>query len=326
VVEAIGWTPLVRLDRFAAKRALPSSCGLLAKCDYLNPGHSKKDRIARQIIEDAEREGKLRPHSGQSVIELTSGNTGTGLAIVCGVRGYHFIAVMSAGNSKERAQMMRALGAEVVLVPQAPNSRPGQVTGADIELVEQATQKLALERNAFRADQFNNRGNFRAHYLHTGPELWEQAAHQIHAFVDFVGSAGTFAGVAQFLKEQNKEILCYVVEPEKAAILATNQVQDSNHRIQGGGYSMDGKSLPLLNKNFIDGYLKVSDEEVIETGRLLARTEGIFAGFSAAANLCAAEKLIKNKYERLHNKNVVFMMSDSGMKYLSTDLWECERK
>ena len=150
-VEAIGETPLVELSRIT--KGLGGR--LLAKLEYLNPGHSKKDRIARQIVEDAEADGSLRP--GQTVVELTSGNTGTGLAIVCGVKHYRFVAVMSKGNSPERARMMRALGAEVVLVDQLPDSQPGQVSGGDLELVEQAAQRIARERGAFRADQSRHR-------------------------------------------------------------------------------------------------------------------------------------------------------------------------
>src|SRR5512135_1680163 len=148
-VEAIGETPLVELAR------ITKGMGgrLLAKLEYLSPGLSKKDRIARQIIEDAEADGSLR--HGQTVVELTSGNTGTGLAIVCAVKGYPFVAVMSRGNSPERARMMAALGAEVVLVDQALGSVPGQVSGIDLALVEEETQRLVRERGAFRADQFH---------------------------------------------------------------------------------------------------------------------------------------------------------------------------
>ncbi len=168
-IEAIGDTPLVALSRLT--KGLDGQ--ILAKLDYLNPGFSKKDRIARQIIEDAEAEGRLKP--GQTVVELTSGNTGTGLAIVCGIKGYPFVAVMSKGNSMERARMMSALGAEVVLVDQLPDSKPGQVSGGDLELVEREAQRIVAERNAFRADQFRLAGNFRAHYLHTGPEFIQQS-------------------------------------------------------------------------------------------------------------------------------------------------------
>src|SRR5580698_2776517 len=152
-IETIGATPLVELSRFT--RGM--SGRLLVKLEFLNPGGSKKDRIARQIIEDAEMDGTLQP--GQPVVELTSGNTGTGLAIVCGVKGYPFVAVMSKGNSVERARMMRALGAEVVLVDQARGSQPGQVSGGDLERVEQEARRIVLERKAFRADQFHLLGN-----------------------------------------------------------------------------------------------------------------------------------------------------------------------
>ncbi|MDI3522722.1 MAG: cysteine synthase, partial [Bacillota bacterium] len=152
VVEAIGETPLVDLERLVRAHGLTGH--IYAKLEYLNPGYSKKDRIALQIIEEAERSGALKP--GQTVVELTSGNTGTGLAIVCAVKGYKFVAVMSKGNSPERARMMRALGAEVVLVDQAPGSPAGQVSGEDLALVEQETERIVQERGAFRADQFNN--------------------------------------------------------------------------------------------------------------------------------------------------------------------------
>src|SRR5574341_2698330 len=153
-IEAIGDTPLVELARLT--RGLDGR--VLAKLEYLNPGFSKKDRVARQIIEDAEDQGLLRP--GQTVVELTSGNTGTGLAIVCGIKGYPFVAVMSKGNSPERARMMSALGAEVVLVDQMPGSKPGQVSGRDLQRVEEETQRIVAERHAFRADQFRLQGNF----------------------------------------------------------------------------------------------------------------------------------------------------------------------
>ncbi len=294
-VEAIGETPLVELSRLT--RGL--SGRLLAKLEYLNPGHSKKDRIARQIIEDAEADGSLRP--GQTVVELTSGNTGTGLAIVCGVKGYPFVAVMSKGNSAERARMMRALGAEVVLVDQLPDSQPGQVSGGDLELVEQVAQQVVGERRAFRADQFRHRGNFRAHYLHTGPEILRQSGGRIDAFCDFAGTGGAFAGCAAAFKEYNPAIECFMVEPAAP-----------RHCIQGGGYSMPG--LPLVNRDHVDGRIAIGDEEAILAARRLAREEGIFAGFSSGANIAAALKL-------LDGRTVVTLVNDSGMKYLSTSLW-----
>ncbi len=309
-IEAIGNTPLVDLSRFT--RNLDGR--ILAKLEYLNPGFSKKDRIARQIIEDAEAGGELKP--GQTVVELTSGNTGTGLAIVCGVRGYPFVAVMSRGNSMERARMMRALGAEVVLVDQLPGSTPGQVSGGDLDQVELEAQRITAERGAFRADQFQRPGNFRAHYLHTGPEILAQTGGQFHAFCDFAGTAGSFAGCAAAFKEYRPEIRCYLVEPEGAAVLAGRPPVNPNHKIQGGGYSR--ADLPLVNRAHVDGYLRVSDEEAIRVARRLACTEGIFAGFSSGANVAAAEQLLKGE---LKGSTIVALLNDSGLKYLSTDLW-----
>jgi cysteine synthase A len=294
VVEAIGATPLVELARLSKG----TGGRVLAKLEYLNPGASKKDRIARQIIEDAEIDGSLRP--GQTVVELTSGNTGAGLAIVCAVKGHPFVAVMSRGNSAERARMMRALGAEVVLVDQVPESQAGQVSGADLALVEEAAQRIARERGAFRVDQFGHRGNFRAHYLHTGPEIWEQCGGEFDAFCDFAGTGGTFAGCAAAFKERNPSVQCFLVEPDRA-----------NHRIQGGGYGME---LPLLNREHVDGCITVSDEEAAQCARRLAREEGIFAGFSSGANVAAALRLAPGR-------TVVTIINDSGLKYLSTDLW-----
>ena len=208
VVEAIGATPLVELGRLRARLGLDGR--ILAKLDYLQPGFSKKDRAARRIVEDARASGELAP--GQTVVELTSGNMGTGLAIVCAVHGHPFVAVMSEGNSVERRRMMQALGAEVVLVPQAPGGRAGEVSGADLALVEEAAQRLTRERGAFRADQFARSGNPDAHMDGTGPEIREQSGGTVTAFCDFVGSGGTLAGCARFLARRG--VRCWAVEPD----------------------------------------------------------------------------------------------------------------
>lgn len=311
VLDAIGFTPLLELSRLT--KDLDGI--ILAKLEYLNPGFSKKDRIALQIIEDAEKDGSLNP--GQTVVELTSGNTGTGLAIVCGIKKYPFVAVMSKGNSIERARMMSALGAEVVLVGQLPGSKPGQVSGGDLELVENETRRIVSERKAFRADQFRLSGNFRAHYLHTGPEFIAQSKGKIDVFCDFAGTGGSFAGCAAAFKEFNPSIKCYLIEPERAAVLSGEPADFPNHRIQGGGYSR--KDLPLLQPDKIDGFLKVSDTEAIQTARRLAREEGLFAGFSSGANVAAALRLLQTKHK---GKTIAVILCDSGLKYLSTDLWE----
>jgi cysteine synthase A len=312
VIEAIGRTPLVRLDRLI--RAVGAEGTILAKLDHLNPGFSKKDRAARGIIEEAEQEGTLRP--GQTVVELTSGNMGTGLAIVCAIKGYPFVAVMSKGNSEERARMMRALGAEVVLVEQLPGSVPGQVSGADLALVDATARRIEAERGAFRADQFHRDGNWLAHYRTTGAELWDESDGAIGAFADFIGSAGTYAGVAKALKERNPRVRCYVVEPAGAAAAAGETLTRPDHPIQGGGYAM--ADLQFLRGVPVDGYLQVTGEEARNMARLLARTEGIFGGFSAGANVAAAVQLLGAE---LKGGTVAVIICDSGLKYLSTDLW-----
>ncbi|MBA2672530.1 cysteine synthase family protein [Ramlibacter sp.] len=313
VVEAIGNTPLVRLDRLTRAHGVEGT--ILAKLDYLNPGFSKKDRAALGVIEEAERSGDLRP--GQAVVELTSGNMGTGLAIVCGIRGYPFVAVMSKGNSEERARMMRALGAEVVLVPQARGSVVGQVSGEDLALVEQAAQRITAERGAFRADQFQRDGNWLAHYRGTGPELWDATQGQIDGFADFLGSGGTYAGVTKALKERNPAIRCFVVEPAGAAVVAGQEVTQAGHPIQGGGYAM--ADLRFLQGVPVDGFLQVSGDAARRMARELAAREGIFGGFSAGANVAAALRLLQGE---MRGKTLAVVICDSGLKYLSTDLWD----
>jgi cysteine synthase A len=311
-----GKTPLVELSRLTKHHGVEGR--ILAKLEYLNPGFSKKDRIAKQIIHEALESGELKP--GQTVVELTSGNTGTGLAIVCGVLGHPFVAVISAGNSMERAKMMSALGAQVVLVNQAPGSTPGQVTGEDLALVEERTKELVVERDAFRADQFRRMGNARAHFQNTAPEIWEASSGTVTSFVDFVGTGGSFGGCASFFRPFG--VQCYVVEPVGAAVLAGEEVRRPDHRVQGGGYAMT--DLPMLTSttgdgsSLIDGYLQITDEQAISIARDLAKYEGIFAGFSAGANCAAALELLK----RNPGGTVAILICDSGLKYLSTDLWE----
>lgn len=310
VTEAIGCTPLVELSRVT--RGLGGS--VLAKLEYLNPGASKKDRAALSIIEEAEASGSLQP--GQTVLELTSGNMGTGLAIVCAVRGYPFVAVMSRGNSPERARMMRALGAEVVLVDQCEDSIPGEVSGADLERVDTEAQRLAAERRAFRADQFHHDGNRRSHYDGTGPEIWAQSGGRVTAFCDFVGSGGTFGGCTRFFRERDPAIRCFVVEPRGAAALGGETVSEPRHPIQGGGYALP--ELTQMSGCSPDGYLTVDSDEAIACARRLAAEEGIFAGFSSGANLAAALQLLRGP---LPDATVAIVMCDSGLKYLSTELW-----
>lgn len=320
ILDLIGHTPLLELNRIV--RLLGLDGRLLVKCETNNPGLSKKDRVALAMVEAARRDGRLK--DGQTVVEMTSGNTGTGLALVCAALGHPFVAVMSRGNTPERAVHMHALGAEVVLVDQLPHSIPGQVTGDDLKEVERAAERITAERRAFRASQFTNAANVLAHETTTGPELWAQSGGSIDAFVDCPGTAGSFAGVSKFLKSRDPAIRCYVVEPAGAKVLAERGeecqcVDTAGHKIQGAGYARTDDDLPLFDRTLADGYLTVTDAQAVEAARLLARTEGLLAGFSTGAHLAAAIELL-----RTHEKDrtIAFLACDSGLKYLSTDLYE----
>jgi cysteine synthase len=237
---------------------------------------------------------------------------------VCGQMRHPFVAVMSRGNSVERAKMMKAFGAEVVLVDQAPGSQPGQVSGADLALVEQATQQIVVQRQAFRADQFLLPSCVTAHARTTGPELWRQSGESLTAFCDFVGTGSTYAGTMQALRQfSHNTVKGYIVEPD------TNPSHQNEHQhqhpIQGGGYMM--KDLHFLKNDVahVDGYVAVTGDEARSTARLLAKHEGIFAGFSAGANVAAALQLLEGPEA---GGTISVIICDSGLKYLSTALWE----
>ncbi len=307
VLETIGGTPLVALDRLAA-----GLTGRVAiKVEATNPGGSIKDRAALRCIEEAEADGRLRP--GGVVVELTSGNMGAGLAVVCAVRGYRFVAVMSVGNSRERVQMLQALGAEVELVPQVPGGVPGQVSGDDLALVEIRTQELVRERGAFRPDQFRNPAAVRGHERTTGPEIWAQTGGAVTHFCAIVGTGGTFLGVARALKAQNPAVRCFAVEPEGSPVLAGGAVTNPRHKLQGAGYAAVP---PLWDAALCDGTIRIGDEAT-NAARALASREGIFAGFSAGANVAAALRLAR---DAAPGSLIVTVACDTGLKYLSTDL------
>lgn len=311
VLEAIGNTPLVDLERLVKHWKLEGR--ILAKLDQLNPSASKKDRIALGMIRDAERKGLLKP--GQTVIEETSGNTGNGLALVCSVLGYPFIAVMSKGNSIERVRICQAFGAKVVRVDQAPGSKPGEVSAADLDLVMQETDRLTKELGAFCVGQFHNADNAKAQEI-TGDEMWEQADGKIDAIADFVGTGGGFTGIATAMRRHNPNVHCYLVEPANAPYYSGKKPKgDAGHRIQGGGYA---REVPFLDRSLITDCVDVTDDEAIEGARLLSSIEGIFCGFSAGAHAAAARKLLEGPEK---GKTVAIVICDSGLKYLSTDLY-----
>ena len=190
------------------------------------------------------------------------------------------------------------------------------MSGADLARVEEKTREIVVERGAYRADQFGLDGNRRAHYRHTAPEIWRQSG-GIDAFCDFIGSGGSFAGCAGYFKERDPAIQCYIVEPEGAAAYAGEPIWRSNHKIQGGGYAMN--ELPLIDRDLVDGCLRVRDEEAARMSRLLASEQGLFAGYSSGANLAAALQLLREAHR---GQRVAILLPDSGLKYLSTDLWD----
>ena len=312
VLDLIGNTPMLELHQIV--KSLQLDGRIIAKLELNNPGGSKKDRVALSMVRVAIENGKLAP--GQPVVEVTSGNTGTGLAIVCRAMGHPFYAVMSAGNTRERAQMMRALGAEVVLVQQAQGSSPGQVTGQDMKLVKQTAADLVKKLDAFFVDQFENPANPLAHELITSEEIWQQTGGDFDAMVGFVGSGGALGGLARGLRKKKPHLRVYVVEPAAASSLASGCCSDAGHAIQGGGYGRE--KLSLMEGVQIDDHLICSDSDAAACARMLALQEGILAGYSTGAQLHSAIQLLRDK-ER--GNTVLMMVCDTGMKYLSTGLY-----
>ena len=302
-LSLIGKTPLIDLSRIH-----PGPGKIWAKAEFIQPGGSIKDRAALQIIKDAYANGRLV--TGQPVVEMTSGNMGSGLAVVCNVYGNTFTAVMSAGNSTARARMLESLGARVELVPQIDGA-PGQVTGNDIDAATQKAIELAEETGAFYVDQFNNPSSVTAHFQGTGPELWEDLQNDLHAFVAGVGSGGTYVGTAGFIKKCNPQIICAPVEPAGAQILAGKPITDPRHNMQGIGYGM---RIPHWNPDIVDTYLAVTSAEAEKYRNLLAEREGLYVGYSSAANVCAAIKLIESGLAG-SMPNVATVLCDTGLKY-----------
>lgn len=295
-------TPLIELRKIYKGKGK-----LFAKMEHIQPGGSVKDRAALQIIKDAYSDGRLVKK--QAVIEQTSGNMGAGLAVVCLAFDNPFTAVMSIGNSPERVKILKALGAEVIFIPQA-DGEPGKVTGADILKAQLEAIAIAKKNNAFYVDQFNNPSSVKAHYLNTGPELLSALNNKLNAFVAIVGSGGTFIGTSGFLKEKSRSINCIAVEPENSAIIKTGIIRDSKHIIQGTGY---GLVPPQWDSSVVDDIITVSDEEAYLTKELLGKKEGLFVGYSSGANVAAAMKHL----EQVNRNNycVATILCDTGFKY-----------
>ena len=298
ITDTIGRTPIVRIQRLA-----PANVTMYVKVEYFNPGGSVKDRLARGIIEDAERRGTLKP--GQTVVEATSGNTGIALAMVCAARGYPFVAVMADSFSVERRQVMRAFGAKVILTPAAERG-----TG----MVRKAAE-LAEKNGWFLARQFENEANPAYHRQTTGPEILQDfAGARLDYFVTGWGTGGTLTGAGQVLKLARPDIKVVVCEPEVAQLLGGAEFK--SHKIQG--WTPD--FIPgVLDRKIADERIAVTDGEAIETARALAHKEGLFVGISSGATFAAARKVADKAPE---GSVVLAMLPDTGERYLSTVLFE----
>jgi cysteine synthase A len=290
ILDAIGNTPIVPLRKM-------SSGNVWIKAEFLNPGGSIKDRIAKHIVECAEREGKLRP--GSIIAEATSGNTGIGFSMVGRMKGYRVVCVMPENMSEERKKIMRAFGAELVLTP-AEESLDGCLA---------KLKEIAQDPNVFVPNQFTNPHNPEIHYLTTGPEIWRDLEGKVDIFVAGIGSGGTLQGVGKYLKEQNPNVRVVGLEPRANSALLGRE--PGLHQIQGIG---DGFVPEVVDRNLIDFAFTVSDEEAIETTRRLAREEGLLVGTSSGANVWAALHL-----DNGHNR-VVTVCADRAERYFSTAL------
>lgn len=296
--QLIGNTPLLELQNIEKKYNLKAK--LLAKLEYFNPAGSAKDRVAKKMIEDAEKSGKLK--KGSVIIEPTSGNTGIGLASVSAIHGYRIIIVMPDSMSVERRLLMKAYGAELVLTDGAEGMK-GAIAKAD---------ELAKEiPNSFVAGQFVNPSNPQAHYETTGPEIYADTDGKVDYFVAGVGTGGTITGVGKYLKEKNPNVKIVAVEPATSAVLSTGKA--GPHKIQGIGA---GFVPEVLDAEIYDEIIAVANEDAYAYGREMGKNEGILVGISSGAALCAGIEVAKRTENT--GKTVVVLLADNGDHYLST--------
>ena len=298
----IGNTPLVELTHIEKKFGLKSR--LLAKLEYFNPAGSVKDRIAKEMIEQAEADGKLNP--GSTIIEPTSGNTGIGLAAIAAAKGYRLIIVLPETMSIERRNIIKAYGAELVLSDGSKGMK-----GA-IAKAEELHQEIP---DSFIPSQFENPANPAAHRKTTGPEIWEDTDGKVDAFVAGVGTGGTISGVGEFLKSKNPDVKIVAVEPATSAVLSTGQA--GPHKIQGIGA---GFVPDTLNTEVYDEIIPVDNEDSFKYGKVIAKEEGVLVGISSGAALYAALEVAKRP--EFEGKTVVVLLPDSGDRYYSTDLFK----
>ena len=301
-IELIGRTPLLELTHIEKEYGLEAR--LLAKLEYFNPAGSVKDRVAKQMIEDAEEQGLLK--AGSTIIEPTSGNTGIGLASIAAAKGYELIIVLPETMSVERRNIIKAYGAKLVLSEGAKGMK-GAIAKAE-ELHEQI-------ENSWIAGQFVNEANPKAHRLTTGPEIWEDTDGEVDVFVAGVGTGGTITGVGEYLKDKKADIKVVAVEPQTSPVLSKGE--SGAHKIQGIGA---GFVPEILNTKIYDEVIPVSNEDSFKFGKQIAVTEGIQVGISSGAALSAAVEVAKRPESK--GKTIVVLLPDSGDRYYSTDLFQ----
>ena len=299
--QLIGRTPLLELTNIEKKYSL--NARILAKVEYFNPAGSVKDRVAKMMIDDAEKAGVLKPDS--TIIEPTSGNTGIGLASIAAARGYRIIIVMPDTMSVERRQLMKAYGAELVLTPGAQGMK-GAIAKAE---------ELAKEiPGSFIPSQFTNPSNPKAHFTTTGPEIWEDTDGNVDYFVAGVGTGGTVTGVGQFLKPKNPNVKVVAVEPASSPVLS--QGHGGPHKIQGIGA---GFVPAVLDTSVYDEIIPIENEAAFATGKEVGRTEGILVGISSGAALNAAIQVAQRQENA--GKTIVVLLPDTGDRYLSSPMF-----
>ena len=303
VEQLVGNTPLLSVDHYVRARGLEAV--ILAKLERCNPAGSAKDRVALEMLRQAEASGVLQP--GGTVIEPTSGNTGIGLAAMAIAKGYRVILTMPATMSAERRALLKAYGAELVLVAE------GGMAGA-VAKAEELAREIP---GSFIPGQFDNPTNPAAHYKTTGPEIWRDTEGHVDLFVAGVGTGGTISGTGRYLKEQNPRVRIVAVEPASSPLLS--QGHAGPHGLQGIGANFVPGN---YDAKVVDEILTVTDEDAYRTGRLLARTEGIMAGITSGAALWAADELARRPENR--GKTIVALLPDDGGRYLSTPLWSEE--
>ncbi len=296
ITAAIGGTPLVRLNRLSP----PEGAAIFAKVEFFNPGGSVKDRICLSMINEAERQGRIKP--GATIVEPTSGNTGIGLAMISAVRGYKLILVMPESMSMERASLLSSYGAKLVLTPAWEGMRGS---------IREAEGILEQNPGYYMPDQFSNPANPEIHRRTTALEIWDAMEGKIDAFVAAVGTGGTITGVGEVLKSRRPEVQVVAVEPTASAVLSGQE--PGPHKIQGIGAGFIPK---VLNRSLLDRIITVTDDEAYRMAKLLAKEEGLLVGISSGANVLAAQKVAKALGP---GKQVVTVLPDTGERYLSIE-------